>query len=77
MLNSDAAPGSHEWVPCVGDKFPTREAFESVMEKLAANFFFVVRFRRALSECVGGVRSLMPMRAGVDAFCNRSSWGRL
>ncbi len=71
MLNSGAAPGSHEWLPCVGHEFPTREAFEPVMEKLAENIFFVVRFMRALTESASGN---LPR---VDAFCNRSNWGRL
>ena len=71
VLNSDAVPGSHEWVPCVGDEFPTREAFELAMNKMAAKNFFVVRFKRALSVSASGH---LPR---VDAFCNRSSWGRL
>ena len=71
VLNSDAVPGSHEWVPCVGDEFATREAFELAMNKMAAKNFFVVRFKRALSVSASGH---LPR---VDAFCNRSSWGRL
>ncbi len=71
MLNSGAAPGSHEWPPCVGHEFPTREAFEVAMNKMAANIFFVVRFRRASGESASG------HLARVDAFCNRSNWGRL
>jgi hypothetical protein len=41
------------------------------MEKLAANNFFVVRFRRWLSESASGH---FPR---IDAFCNRSNRGRL
>ena len=71
VLSSDAAPGSHEWVPCVGDESPTREAFEVAMNKLAANNFFVVRFKRgSAGESSGHL-------ARVDACCNRSDRGRL
>ena len=71
MLNSGAAPVSHEWLPCGGDMFPTYEAFEFKMVKLAERQFFVVRFKRALNESASGN---LPR---VYAFCNRSSWGRL
>ena len=68
VLSSDAAPGSHEWVPCVGDEFPTREAFEVAMNKLAANNFFVVRFKRGSAGVVRsfseGGRVLQPQRPG-------------
>ena len=71
VLNSGAAPGSHEWVPCVGQEFSSYEAFESVMKIMADRNFFVVRFRRELS---GSASRHLPR---VHAFCNRSSWGRL
>ena len=71
MLNSGAAPGSHEWLPCVWDVFPTYGAFESVMVKLAERQLFVVRFKRALNVSASGN---LPR---VYAFCNRSSWGML
>ena len=71
MLNSGAAPVSHELLPCDGDIFPTYEAFESKMVKLAERQFFVVRCKRALNESASGN---LPR---IDAFCNRSNGGRL
>ena len=71
VLISDAAPGSHEWVPCVGHEFATSEAFELALNKMAANNFFVVRFKR------GSARESSGHLARVDACCNRSYRGRL
>ncbi len=74
VLNTDTAPRSHEWAPCFGHEFPTYKAFESAMNKMAKNNFFVVliRFRRASGESASSGH--LPR---VDAFCSRSNRGRL
>ena len=71
MLNSDAVPGSHEWAPCVRHEFPTFEAFKTAMKIMADRNFFVVRFM------LRGVESASRYLPRLDAYCNRSSWGRL
>ncbi len=47
LLNTDVAPGPHEWVPCVGYEFSTYEAFESAIESALGNMR-----RAALSQAL-------------------------